>query len=71
VNTIEALQAEIARLQRDLAERDKLIAAAGRATQWADERAQEIKRLHNIITGCPVCSELERNIRPATNSNPR
>jgi hypothetical protein len=43
------------------------------ACDWKGSRAETVhpKRLHNIITGCPVCSELERNIRPATNSNPR
>jgi hypothetical protein len=35
------------------------------ARAWRVDKA-EIERLRNIITGCPVCSELERNIRPAS-----
>lgn len=32
------------------------------------DEAVEIVRLKNITQGCPVCSELERNIQPAHNS---
>lgn len=35
----------------------------------AREKDAELERLRNIIHGCPVCSELERNIQPSHEPN--
>lgn len=46
-------------------EMKQLHAAVKTAQELAATRLMEIERLRNIVTGCPVCSELERNIQPS------
>jgi hypothetical protein len=38
--------------------------------EFIDAQQREIERLRNIIHGCPVCAELERNIRPTHETLP-